>query len=123
MGKPLNKRNFGNVSTSGQQITATAYFSGDTQARSAYISKQESKNTYDMTSLDGRYSGRVTLVTGNVALVAGQANISVTTYTGVVEWAKQIDSHIVETFQNNVWVWVDSATSMTSSNQAQVRTS
>ena len=77
MGRPINNNYIGNISQSGQQIEATAYFGGDSQTRTAYIAKQKGSNTYDMVDLTGQRAGRVQLVDGGTNLTPGQANIAV----------------------------------------------
>lgn len=94
MGRPINKRYIGNTSQSGQQIQATAYFGGDSQARTAYINKQVGANTYDMTSEDGQYHGRVQLVPGGVDLTPGHANITVTPFGASGSGAVAADANL-----------------------------
>jgi len=80
MGRPINNRYIGNISQNGQQILATAYFTGLGGTASAYISAQKATNTYNMISVDGLYSNRVELTNGGTALQPGQANIAVYPY-------------------------------------------
>ena len=123
MGRPINPRYIGNVSTAGQQITATAYFADDSQTRSAYISAQKGTNTYDMVSVDGLHSGMVQLTEGNVALAPGQANITVTNYSNIVEFAEKITNRLVYTWEGNEYEWIFSNESFTASNQAKLQSS
>jgi hypothetical protein len=80
MGRPINNRYIGNVSGSGQQIEATAYFTCKPGAALAYICSQKATNTYNMVSVCGNYSNRVELTNGGVALQPGQANVTVKPY-------------------------------------------
>lgn len=121
MGRPINQRYIGNTTTSGQQIQATAYFGGDSQPRTSYILAQKATNTYDMVSTDGQHSGLVQLVNGNVALTPGQANITVTNYDNIVEYAEKITNRLVYTWQGNEYEWIFSSESITESNQAKVQ--
>lgn len=123
MGRPINERYIGNTSTSGQQIAATAYFGGDSQTRTSYILAQKGTNTYDMVSADGQHSGLVQLVNGNVSLAPGQANITVTNYDNVVEFAEKITNRLVYTWQGNEYEWIFSNQSITASNQAKLQSS
>lgn len=80
MGRPINNRYIGNTSQSGQQIQATAWIPGAPGPALAWINKQTANNTYKMTTEDGQYTGAVELTQGGVALLEGQANITVTPY-------------------------------------------
>jgi len=77
MGRPIKKAYIGNALTSGQQITATAWVPGDTQARTdGYIVSQKGTGKYIMAANAATVSGLVSLTNG--ALTApGQANIVV----------------------------------------------
>jgi hypothetical protein len=123
MGRPINSRYIGNTSTSGQQITATAYFGDDSQPRTAYISAQKGTNIYDMVSVDGLHSGMVQLTEGNIALAPGQANITVTNYDNIVEFAEKITNRMVYTWEGNEYEWIFSNEAITTSNQAQIQSS
>jgi hypothetical protein len=123
MGRPINQRYIGNVNLDGQQITATAYFADDSQTRTAYIASQKSTNTYDMVSVDGLHSGIVQLTDGGVALQPGQANITVTNYNSVVEFAEKITNRLVYTWEGNEYEWIFSNEIITDSNQAQIQSS
>ena len=91
MGRPINNSHIGNVSSVGQQIAATAYFTGLGGTSAAWISSQKATNTYNMISNCGQYNNRVQLTNGGVALQPGQANITVQPYgstgSGVVATA------------------------------------
>ena len=80
MGRPINNRYIGNVSGTGQQIEATAYFVGKGGTSAAWICAQKATNTYNMVSVCGQYACRVELTNGGVALQPGQANITVQPY-------------------------------------------
>jgi len=80
MGRPINKNYIGNVSNSGQQIEATAYFVGKGGTASAWICAQKATSTYNMVSVCGLYCNRVELTNGGVSLLPGQANITVTPF-------------------------------------------
>jgi hypothetical protein len=80
MGRPINKRYIGNTTGSGQQISATAYIPGSAGPSTAWLQRQVATNTYQMTNIAGINSGRCQLVQGGVALLPGQANITVTPY-------------------------------------------
>lgn len=123
MGRPINKKYIGNTSITNQQIAATAYFGGDSQTRTSYISAQKGTNTFHMVSADGQHDGIVELVNGNVALQPGQANITVTNYDNVVEFAEKITNRMVNTYQGNEYEWIFSNESITASNQAKLQSS
>lgn len=80
MGRPINKRFIGNISGTGQQLQATAFFGGESEPKVAYINKQVATNTYEMTAVDGSARGRVQLTQGGVDLQPGEANVLVTPY-------------------------------------------
>ena len=123
MGRPINQRYIGNTNTSGQQVQATACFAGNSQTGTSYISTQKSTNTYQMVSVNGQYNGLVQLVAGNVALEHGQANITVTNYDNVVEFAEKITNRVVYTWEGNEYEWIFSNESITASNQAKIQSS
>lgn len=123
MGRPINKRYIGNTTTSGQQVAATAFFGGDSQTRLSYISAQKGTNTYEMVSVDGLHNGLVQLVPGNVALLEGQANVTVTNYDNVVEFAEKITNQMVYTWEGNEYQWIFSNEVITGSNQAKLQSS
>ncbi len=85
MGRPVNKRNFGNTSASGQQIALTAYIPNDPGTVSAYVIAQKGSHRFNVANSVGTSSGLVHLVNGGISLTAGEANISVTPFgsTGI----------------------------------------
>ncbi len=67
MGRPLEKRQFGNTSGSGQQIQVTAYMpvaNGGTTAATGYINRQKNDTRFNVTTSDG--TGVCSLTTGTV---------------------------------------------------------
>ena len=54
MGRPINKRYIGNVSTDGQQIQMSAYIPGDSGYDYAYIVAQKATSTYKVASTSDR---------------------------------------------------------------------
>jgi len=80
MGRPINNKYIGCFCNSGQQIAATAYFTGLGGTSQAWIASQRAVNTYTMVSGCGGYSETVQLTNGGVALQPGQANITVHPY-------------------------------------------
>lgn len=123
MGRPINKRYIGNTTTIGQQVTATAFFGGDSVTRTSYISAQKGTNTYEMVSIDGLHNGLVQLVPGNVTLLEGQANVTVTNYDNIVEFAEKITNQLVYTWEGNEYQWIFSNEVITGSNQAKLQSS
>jgi hypothetical protein len=80
MGRPINKKYIGDIANPGQQLAATAYFTGLGGTSQAWIASQHSLNTYTMVSACGAYTDIVQLTDGGVALQPGQANITVQPY-------------------------------------------
>lgn len=67
MGRPLEKRQLGNTSGSGQQIQVTAYIpvaNGGTTAATGYINRQKNDTRFNVTTSDG--TGVCSLTTGSV---------------------------------------------------------
>ena len=84
MGRPLKKKYFGNISTTGQAIIGNAWIQGDTVARPSWIYKQLTSNSYQWLSVNGQgpaTPGQAYLVNGPVT-GPGQANIAVYPYGG-----------------------------------------
>ena len=82
MGRPLKKKYFGNISTTGQQIIGNAWIQGDTVARPSWIVKQLTSSSYQWLSVDGQgpaTPGQCYLVNGPIT-GPGQANIAVYPY-------------------------------------------
>ena len=77
MGRPINKKYIGDIANPGQQLAATAYFTGKGGTAQAWIASQHALNTYTMVSACGSYTDIVQLTDGGVALQPGQANITV----------------------------------------------
>ncbi|MFA5489229.1 MAG: hypothetical protein WC284_08425 [Candidimonas sp.] len=105
MGRPLNKRFFGDPSEGGVQINLTeAWIPGaGSLTAAAWIVKQTGNGRYVVT--DGADTGVVNLVDTS-PVVEGQARIEITIYGGGTENAKQINSHQVKTFDGNVYRWL-----------------
>ena len=82
MGRPINKTHIGNTSQAGQQIEATAYFTGLGCCTTAWICSQKATSTYNMVSTCGCYSDRVELTNGPTCcgIYPGQAYITVRPY-------------------------------------------
>ena len=76
-----------------------------------------------MVSVDGLHSGMVQLTEGNVALAPGQANITVTNYSNIVEFAEKITNRMVYTWEGNEYEWIFSNEAITASNQAKLQSS
>ena len=84
MGRPLKKKYFGNISTTGQQIIGNAWIQGDTVARPSWIVKQLTSSSYQWLSVNGQgpaTPGQCYLVNGPIT-GPGQANIAVYPFGG-----------------------------------------
>ena len=124
MGRPIKKSFIGNTSTSGQQIACYAWVRGDSQARLSYISEQLGTATYHVVSNDGAHEGIVSLANTNSAgLISGQASVSVTPYSGPVEYAAVIYDNTVRTFNGTHYKWYFTGTSLTEVDSATIQSS
>lgn len=80
MGRPLNKKWFGNPTGPGSQINVEAFIPGGSGVVTAWIVNQKSNTTYTIT--DGTHTGRCKLQAAALT-AAGQCRISVTPFDGV----------------------------------------
>jgi hypothetical protein len=79
MGRPLQKKYFGNTTLSGQTIQGNAWVNGDTMARPSYIVRQIGTGHYYWRSVDGKgpaLGGPAVLVDGEIS-GPGQSNIKI----------------------------------------------
>ena len=116
MGRPLNKKFFGDPSGAGQQINVTAWIPGGGGAVSAWIVKQNSNTTYTVT--DGTDTGRCKLQEATPT-AAGQMQIEVSPAVGGTEYVKILNAHQVKTFEGNVYKW-DALVAASAYNEADV---
>lgn len=80
MGRPLNKRNFGNAAVTSGLVEMLAWIPGDPAPITAYIKSQKGSHRYNVANAIGISTGTVHLVNGGTALQQGQANVTVTPY-------------------------------------------
>ena len=131
MGRPLKKIYLGNTSTGvGQQLAPVAamipgtYYNGAIST-DAYFVKQVGTGRYLTSSLSGDKAGAAygvtSLVNGPVTQV-GQANLTVTTYSGGTEYARVIFDDTVKTWQFNDYTWYVTGVTLTAPGQATMRT-
>ncbi len=109
MGRPTNKRYFGDPADSERNydaITASVRFDGEAEAEDAYIVRQRSNLRYTFSSLDGERVQNAVLVdkTDIAELEEGEAIIQ---FTGVEpeEHARIINNRSVKTQEGNVHPW------------------
>lgn len=83
MGRPVNKKFFGNPASPGYQIEVSAWFAGEGAAEPAYIVSQRSNSVYVVASVagPGTRTGSLRLVEGAPG-AAGQMRVVVTPVTG-----------------------------------------
>jgi hypothetical protein len=82
MGRPLNKKFFGNPSSPGSQLQVEAWIPGGGGVVTAWIVKQNTNTTYTVT--DGSDTGRCKLQ-AEVPAAEGEMRIAVTPYDGVAD--------------------------------------
>lgn len=122
MGRPIKKSFIGNTSSTGQQIACYAWVPGDSQARLSYITEQTGTGRYNVVSTTGVYSGEVSLAnTDSGNLIVGQASITVTPYSGPVQFARVVYDSTVRTFANNQYKWYFTGTSLTEVDSATIQ--
>lgn len=122
MGRPIKKSFIGNTSSTGQQIACYAWVPGDSQARLSYISEQTGTGRYNVVNTTGARTGEVTLVnTDSGNLIVGQASVTVTPYSGPVQYARVIYDNTVRTFNDNQYKWYFTGTSLTEVNSATIQ--
>ena len=104
MGRPLNKRFFGDPASPGSQLEVEAWIPGAMGPSSpfAWIVEQNSNTTYTLD--DGSFTGRCKLqadaITG-----PGQMRIVVSPFPSGTEYARILNAHQVKTFEGNVYSW------------------
>lgn len=106
MGRPLNKRYFGNPEErEGKQIKLSeAWIPGASAVtEDAWIDRQRGMGFY---ATDGTYRGMVRLVAGGAPLKKGEARIEVTPFGGgATEHAKRISGRKVLTHEGKFYKW------------------
>ena len=112
MGRPLNKKFWGTLATSGYQIKLTsAWVPGHGSAVSnCYIVKQVGTGRYLVHN--GTVSGVVKLTAGTAA-AAGEGYVTVSPYGGGTKYAKTINAHTVKTQDGYVYKWSTAAAAVT----------
>jgi len=106
MGRPLNKKWFGDPAGPGNQLNVVAFIPGGAGAVAAWIVKQHSNTTYTVT--DGGDTGRCKLQ-ATVPTAAGEARIEVSPFIGGTEYVRILNAHQVKTFEGNVYSWSELA--------------
>lgn len=91
MGRPLEKRLFGNTSGTGQQIQVSAYVEGGSSAVNGYIVKQVGSKRFKVTTAQG--TSICKLVTG--APAAGEMRITLTDSASGTYFAQKISGRKV----------------------------
>lgn len=103
MGRPLNKKYFGNPTGAGNQIVVQADLGSGVVP--GWIVRQKGTRTYDVTDgVDTLRCRLVETITG-----PGEATISVATFAGPIETTYTLLSHRVKTHQGNDTPWTLSA--------------
>lgn len=104
MGRPLNKKFFGDPAGVGNQLEVEAWIpgAGATASPFAWIVEQHTNTTYTVT--DGSDTGRCKLQADAVA-GPGQMRIAVSPFVGGTEYARILNAHQVKTFEGNVYAW------------------
>ena len=122
MGRPIKKSFIGNTASTGQQIACYAWVPGDSQARLSYIDEQTGTGRYNVVSANGLHEGIVTLAnTDGGNLIVGQASVSVTPYSGPVQYAMVIYDNTVRTFSENQYKWYFTGVSLTEIDSATIQ--
>jgi len=101
MGRPLNKRYFGDISVSGSQIVA--YADVGTGLEKVSIIRQKGTRTYEVIA-SGAVSSVTCRLVDNVTK-PGEMVIYVFTSGGGVEHAYTLTSHRVKTYEGNDYPW------------------
>jgi hypothetical protein len=102
MGRPLNKRHFGNPANDGNQLEVEAWIPGGSGMVTAWVVAQKSNTTYIVT--DGTDTGRCRLQSDAIT-GAGQMRIVVSPFGGGTEYTKILNTHIVKTYEGNMYRW------------------
>lgn len=105
MGRPIKKSMFGDVANPGKQLRVTnAWISGAPAASTnpVWVVKQINPRRFIVS--DGVTVGEVILQAGAIT-AAGQARIAVSVFGGGTEYARNIQSKKVKTFEGNVYFW------------------
>lgn len=124
MGRPIKKEFIGNTSVTGKQIACYAWVPGDSQSRLSYISEQTGTGRYVATSADGAHSGVVTLAnTDGGNLIVGEASISVTPYSGPVEYAEVVYDNVVKTWNGTKYKWYFAGVALPDAGSATIQSS
>lgn len=110
MGRPLNKRHFGDFREPGKQVSGIAWIPGESAAEEVIAIQQKTTQKYEVASVaDENITGFV--VTANTATPAeGEFSIAIDPDDGTgnstgVEYARQINGHQVKTFDGNTYTW------------------
>ena len=110
MGRPLNKKFFGDPASAGYQLTLVAYLDAAHGAESCYILSQKGSRTYLVAAVaDHSRTGRVILQEATPAAV-GQAQMAVVPANGSggalpTEYARTVEAHIVKTWEDHTYDW------------------
>lgn len=102
MGRPLNKKFFGDPASPGNQLRVEAWIPGGSGSVTAWIVKQHTNNTYTVS--DGSDTGRCKLQEAGIS-AAGQMRLPVTPFGGATEYGRILNAHQVKTWEGNVYSW------------------
>lgn len=123
MGKPINKKYFGDNALAGEQIEINAQLPGHAESTTAYhIVKQKSNTTYLIEHTASGDRGFAKLVNKGTSLEDNEMSITVSPFLGGAEYVRIINAHQVKTFSGNVYKW-DALVSADSYDEADVSTS
>lgn len=105
MGRPIKKSLFGDVAQTGKQLVVSEAWIAGASAVSTdpvWVVKQINPKRFIVS--DGTNEGEVFLQSGAIT-AAGQARIAVTVFGGGTEYARNIQTHKVKTFEGNSYFW------------------
>lgn len=106
MGRPVQKRNFGNVTGTDNQLKMIADIGSGPE--DCWIQSQRGTRLFEVASVAG---GSTPTRTGSIRLVdqspaaEGEGRLDVIVFNGIVENARTLQQHRVKTFQGNQYSW------------------
>jgi hypothetical protein len=98
MGRPVNKKFFGDPASAGYQIAVTAFFTGEGASEPGYIVSQRSNSVYVVESVAGPGTRSESLKLVEGAPSAGEMQVVVTPITGQELTAAQDETDFVGSF-------------------------
>lgn len=120
MGRPLNKKFFGDPANDGSQFSGIlANVSGTNTGAGWKIVSQRSNSAYMLEHTTGS-RGVAKLVDKTGSLLAGEMAILVSPFLGGTETVRILNAHHVKTFQGNVYKWVSDDVGATSFDEAEI---